>query len=372
MQNKLDYHSQKDEIAKISIPHTIGSLLVFIFVPCIMLFLLRYGFIVLRDSDAPRFITTISAIIWGVGGVGVLYAVTNWALSFLPLKIRDKVEPFVFVGPAVIIITWFLLLPALRSFYLSFFSKWANDFSGIENYIYVFTNRTMIQAFWNNLLWLVFGTGITVVLGLTIALLADRSSLEKTLKSFIFLPMAISMIGAAIIWKFVYTISPDSSQQIGLLNAIVVACGGDTVNWLIMRPWNTFFLIIVFVWMQTGFAMVILSAAIKAVPDQLLAAARIDGANEMTIIFKIIIPYIKRSLITVSTTVLIATLKTFDIVFTMTQGLDGTEVLASQQYKQMFKFFHYGRGSAIAIIIFLAVVPAIVYNLKHSTIWKEK
>jgi alpha-glucoside transport system permease protein len=265
----------------------------------------------------------------------------------------------------MLVLGWYLFLPTVRSLYLSFFDKFSDKFVGLQNYLFVFTDRTMRIAFLNNLWWLIFGTGLCIVFGLTVALLADRSKIERVAKSFVFLPMAISFVGAGVIWKFVYAYRAAELNQIGLLNAIVTVLGGDPVNWLTIRPWNTFLLIGIFVWLQTGFSMVIFSAAIKQVPNDLLEAARIDGATELRIVFQVIIPYIKSTIVTVGTTVLILTLKIFDIVFAMTNGLFGTEVLASQQYKSMFKFLHYGRGSAIAIVILLAVIPVIWYNLKQ-------
>jgi alpha-glucoside transport system permease protein len=203
-----------------------------------------------------------------------------------------------------------------------------------------------------------------VLLGLIIALMAERSHLERFSKALIFLPMAISFIGAGVIWKYVYAYKPPGESQIGILNAIVTAFGGQPVGWLTVRPWNTLFLIVILVWMQTGFAMVVLSAALRGVPTSIKEAGRIDGATEFRVILSIIIPYIRGTIITVSTTILIITLKIWDIVYSMTSGLYGTEVLASQQYKQMFKFLHYGRGSAIAIILVVAVIPVMWYNLK--------
>ncbi len=323
------------------------------------------GFIFLRDSGAPQLIITAVAIVWGVGGVAALYIVFNFLIQKLPDTWEKKITPFLFVGPAIAILTWYLFLPTFRSFYLSFFGKFSKEFVGLKNYIYVFTDRTMLTAFLNNIYWLIFGTGFCVIFGLLIALMADRVKFEKVAKSLIFLPMAISFVGAGVIWKFMYSYRPVDAAQIGLLNAVVTSFGTSPVNWLTLRPWNTFFLIAILVWLQTGFAMVILSAAIKQVPSTLLEAARIDGAKEFRIVFQIIIPYIKSTIVTVSTTILLLTLKVFDIVFAMTNGLFGTEVLASQQYKQMFKFLHYGRGAAIAIIILIAVTPVIWYNLKQ-------
>jgi len=343
----------------------IGRILFAVFVPAVTFLVLWRGFIFLRDSGAPQLVITVVAIIWGVGGVVALYFVANWVIQRFPVAWRTRFVPFLFVGPGVIIMAWYLFIPTLRSLYLSFFDKFSKTFVGFENYKYVFTDRTMLVAFRNNVLWLVLGTGLCVVLGLIIALLADRSKFERVAKSLIFLPMAISFVGAGVIWKFIYAYKAAGLEQIGLLNAIVTALGGEPVGWFTVRPWNTIFLIIILVWLQTGFAMVILSAAIKGVPKELVEAARIDGAKEMRIIFSIVIPYIKSTLITVSTAILLITLKVFDIVYAMTNGLYGTEVLASQQYKQMFKFLHYGRGSAIAIVIFLAVIPVIWYNLKQ-------
>jgi alpha-glucoside transport system permease protein len=269
------------------------------------------------------------------------------------------------VGPALAILGWYLVLPTLRSLYLSFFGPASNKFVGLANYAYVFTDRVMLTAFRNNLLWLVLGTGLSVLLGLIIALMAERSHLEKFSKALIFLPLAISFIGAGVIWKFVYAYQPAGASQIGILNAIVTAFGGQPVGWLTARPWNTLFLIIILVWMQTGFAMIVLSAALRGVPTSLKEAARIDGARELRVITSIVIPYIRGTIVTVSTTILIITLKIWDIVYSMTNGLYGTEVLASQQYKQMFKFLNYGRGSAIAIVLLIAVIPVMWYNLKQ-------
>lgn len=344
---------------------TLGRIVAAVFVPAATFAVLYFGFIFLRDSGAPQGVIAAVAIIWGVGGVAALYFVANWLIEKLPIDWRKRFTPFLFVGPALLILAWYLFLPTVRSLYLSFFDKFSEQFVGFENYVHVFTDRTMRTAFLNNLLWLVFGTGGAVLFGLMVALLADRSGFERLAKSLIFLPMAISFVGAGVIWKFVYAFRGPDQVQIGLLNAIVTGLGGQPVNWLTIRPWNTLFLIAIFVWLQTGFSMVIHSAAIKTVPNELIEAARIDGASEMKIIFSIIIPFISSTIVTVSTTILLVSLKVFDIVFAMTNGLFGTEVLASQQYKNMFSFLHWGRGSAIAIVIVIAVIPVIWYNLRQ-------
>jgi alpha-glucoside transport system permease protein len=222
----------------------------------------------------------------------------------------------------------------------------------------------MVTAIRNNLEWLVIGTTVSTAMGLAIAVLADRSRFDRTAKTFIFLPMAISFVGAGIIWQFVYSYQPPVAPQIGLLNAFLGQFGIGPISWLTTEPINTFMLIVILIWAQTGFAMVILGAALKGVPDELLEAGRIDGASEWQIFQRIIVPAIWPTIITVATTVAILTLKIFDIVWAMTRGNFGTEVIASLQFKQMFVYFDYGRGSALAIILLVAVTPVIWYNLR--------
>jgi alpha-glucoside transport system permease protein len=343
----------------------IGRLVISLVVPLFTFLVMWRIFIFLRDGNAPKLVMALVAIVWGVGGVAALYVVSNWLVERMGARWRTNLLPFVFVGPALAILTWYLFLPTVRTLYYSFFNRTSTKFVGLTNYVFAFTDSAMLESFRNNLLWLVIGTSLSVVFGLLIAILADRSRFEKVAKSLIFMPMAISFVGAGVIWRFIYYYKPPGEEQIGLLNAIVVAMGGQPAAWLTLRPWNTFFLIAIMVWLQTGFALVVLSAALKGVPEELLEAARIDGASEIQIFFKIIIPYIQGTIITVSTTILIATLKIFDIVFVMTNGLFGTEVMASQQYKQMFKYQDFGRGSAVAIILLITVIPVMVYNLRQ-------
>ncbi len=220
-------------------------------------------------------------------------------------------------------------------------------------------------AFRNNILWLIFGTGFSVSLGLLIAVLVDRIKREALAKSFIFLPLAISFVGASVIWKFVYAWQPAGRPQIGILNAVVTAFGAEPIPWLINAPLNTFALILIMIWLQTGFAMVVLSAALKGVPSELLEAARIDGANEIAIFFKVIIPYIKGSIMTVGTTIFIAVLKVFDIVYVMTSGKFQTEVVANRMFVEMFNFRNFGRASALAVILLVVVIPIMIVNVRN-------
>jgi alpha-glucoside transport system permease protein len=327
---------------------------------------LYLGFIFLRDSssDVSRVVIAVVAILWGVGGVGLLYFVANMFVESLTPKWTSRLQPYIFVGPAIALLAWYLAVPTFRTFVQSLYTTegGVTRFAGIANYQAVFTQRIMIEAWTNNIVWLLVGTTFTVVLGLIIAMLADRSSFERVAKSAIFLPMAISMVGAGVIWKFVFDVNP----QIGLFNAAVTGLGGQSQDWIRgIQPYNNLFLILVMVWLQTGFAMVLISAAIKGISEDLLEAARVDGANELTIFFRIIIPSIMGTLVTVTTTTIIFTLKVFDIVMVMTGGQFGTEVIGVRFYKEMFTANNKGFGSAIAIVLLIAVIPVMIYNLRE-------
>ena len=346
---------------------TLGQILISLFVPFVTFFVLYQGYLFLSRAQAPQIVQVLVAIVWGVGGVALLYLVANWLVLKLPIAWAKRLQPFVFVGPAIAIMAWFLAIPVIRSLWSSFRNALGTEWVGLDNYVFAFTDPRMLETFRNNLLWLVFGTTFSVGLGLLIAVLADRSRLEVLYKSIIFTPMAISFVGAGVIWKFVYTFKGTgvNIQEIGLLNAITIALGGTPQPWLNIPPWNNFFLIIIMVWLQTGYAMVILSSAIKGVPAELLEAARIDGASEVRAFFGITIPYIKGTLITVVTTIVIFSLKTFDIVRVMTGGNNSTNVIANEFYLQSFSYNHAGRASAIAIVLLLLVTPVIINNLRE-------
>jgi alpha-glucoside transport system permease protein len=334
-------------------------------VPVVAFLALRWSFIFMRDSEAPKLVIGAVALIVGAAGIWIIYIITNDLVSRLPEGIRERVRPFVFVGPALVILAAYVVFPAINTLYLSFLDAKSEDFVGLENFIFALTDPKMLNVLRNNVLWLIFVTSFAVGLGLLIAVMADRvGGWEPVAKSVIFLPMAISAVGASVIWKFVYSFQPPGRSQIGLLNAIVVALGGEPQGWLTLRPWNNFFLIVVMIWLLTGFCMVVLSAAVKSVPGELFEAARIDGANEVRIFFSVIIPYIRGTLLTITTTVLIMVIKVFDIVFVMTSGQFDTEVIANRMYAEMFKFRNFGRGSALAIILFVAIIPFIIYNVR--------
>jgi alpha-glucoside transport system permease protein len=336
-------------------------------IPIIGIVLLAVSFTFLRDSDANRGLIVLVAIVVGVVGVYGLY----WAMDFvnnqLPERWGSRIRPWIFVGPALSILTLFLVYPTIRTIWLSFLDEDGEAFVGLDNFAYAFTDDVMLTAFRNNVLWLVVGTAFTVGLGLAIASLVDRlrRRAESIAKSIIFLPMAISFVGAAVVWNFMYAFRPEGREQIGLLNAIWTGVGGDPVLWLSKEPWNTLLLIVVLVWLQTGFTMVILSAAIKGVPDDIIEAARIDGATELQIFWRVIIPTIKSTIVVVTTTMIILILKVFDIVWVMTSGEFGTEVIASHMIRQAFRFFDDGKGAAIAVVLLLAVIPVMILNVRR-------
>jgi alpha-glucoside transport system permease protein len=344
----------------------LGRLFVAIVIPLVTFAVLYAGFLFLRDSDAPKWLVTLVAIVWGVGGVAMLFWVFNGVVERLSDQWTARLQPFVFVGPAVAILSWYLAIPVLRTFWLSLHDRNGQEFVGAANYVAIFTERLMREAFRNNLLWIIFGATLSVLFGLLIAVLADRSSWERTSKSLIFLPMAISFVGAGVIWNFIYEVRPVELPQIGLLNAIVVGLGGTPhpwPAWTAISPWNNLFLIVIVIWLQVGFAMVLFSAALKSIPEDLIEAGRVDGANEFQIFFRIMIPYIMGTIITVTTTIVIFTLKIFDVVWVMTGGQFGTEVIATQFYRQSFVARNSGYGSAIAFILLIAVIPVMIYNL---------
>ncbi len=274
--------------------------------------------------------------------------------------------PWLYVAPALLLLTFFLIYPSIDTIRLSFMDKRGEAFVGLLNYSRSFSDATMRTAFRNNALWVAVFTVFTVSFGLIFAVLLDRVKYEKIIKSIVFIPMAISMVGAATIWKFIYAFRPAGASQIGLLNAIVVAFGGEPVGWLIVRPWvNNFCLIVVGIWMWTGFCMVILSASYKNIPKQLMEAARIDGANEWQTFWRVIFPLLRPTLAVVTTTMIVFVLKIFDIVYVMTNGNFGTEVIANLMRKQQFVNHNYGQAAAVAVILLALIIPMMVINIRR-------
>jgi alpha-glucoside transport system permease protein len=313
-----------------------------------------------------KVLTAALAILIGSGGVIALFYAANILVErFAPGKWKNRILPWIYMAPAIIVLGAYLVIPTVLTVYISLFDERSQNFVGLANYADLFTDKVMWEAFRNNILWLVLVTGVSVSLGLVIAVLADRVRYEKVPKTLIFLPMAISFVGASVIWRFIYDYRPAGAEQIGLLNAALTGLGFEPVGWLVERSINNFALIAIMIWLQTGFCMVLLSAAVKGIPNEIIEAARIDGANEFQIFWRVIIPMIRSTIVVVSTTIIILVLKVFDIVFVMTAGNQGTEVIASRMIKEMFNFRDYGRGSAIAVILLLAVIPVMVVNIRR-------
>lgn len=322
----------------------------------------------LRKEDANRFLVVAVALAVGVLGVFFLFWAMNRVVEWLPSHYREGVRPYVFVGPALVILSVFLVYPVVNTILISFRDAQSQDFVGVDNYRFVFTDESMLRAIRNTFGWIVLVPLVAVSVGLVFATLADRLRRgEAVAKSLIFLPMAISFVGAAVVWRFIYSFRPDGfGTNIGLLNAIKQGLGQDPVPWLQERPWNNLMLMVIMVWMQTGFAMIVLSAAIKAIPDEIIEAARIDGASEWRVFRHITIPTIFPTVVVVTTYMVINALKVFDIVFVMGNAeANGTEVIAERMIRWFFIGDHNGRGAAIAVVLFLAVIPVMVWNVRR-------
>ena len=307
--------------------------------------------------------------------IGVLVCVayfhfSNLLLDFFTQKTSKKsvndssIRAIIFIAPGFIVLLIFILYPVFETVRLSFYDKYGRDFVGISNYIWAIQNPEFKRAILNNLGWLLIVPTLSTFFGLVIANLADRLWWGTIAKSLIFMPMAISFVGAGVIWKFIYDYRGPGDQQIGFLNAIIVSLGYEPQAWLTIPIWNNLFLMAVMIWIQTGLAMVIFSAALRGVPKDMLEAARIDGANELKIFTSIIIPYLQQTILVIWTIITILVLKIFDIILALTNGMWQTDVLANLMYDWMFRGGgDSGRGSVFAIVIMIAVIPIMILNI---------
>jgi alpha-glucoside transport system permease protein len=321
----------------------------------------------MRDDDANRLSVVGVAILLGVVGVFFLFWAMDQLVDLMPERVREGFRPYVFVGPALVLLSVFLIYPVITTILVSFRDSRGNDFVGLDNYEFVFTDESMLRSLRNTAGWIVLVPLVAVTVGLAFAALADRLRRgEAVAKSLIFLPMAISFVGAAVTFRLIYSYRPSGfGTNIGLMNGIWQGLGNEPVSWLNQRPWNNLLLMVIMVWMQTGFAMVVLSAAIKAIPDEIIEAARIDGASEMQVFRHITIPSILPTVVVVTTYMVINALKVFDIVFAMGNAeTNGTEVVAERMIRWFFVASHDGRASAIAVVLFLAVIPVMVWNIR--------
>jgi len=310
--------------------------------------------------------SSVSLALLGLIAFLAVVAIVYLLASRASTQIQSWLKYVVFLGPAAVLLLVGLVYPAVRTIWLSFLDARGEEFVGLTNYIFIFTRPELLLVLRNTLLWVVVVPILSTVVGLLIAYLTDRMRGAAIVKSLIFMPMAISFVGASIIWKFVYNFEPNVNRaEIGILSAIVKAVGGEPPNWLLEAPLNTFLLMIVMIWIQSGFAMVILSAAMKAVPDEIVEASMLDGANQVKRFLQITVPMIRNSIVVVLSTITIATLKVFDIVRTMTGGNFETSVVANEMYTQAFRSGNVGTGSGLAVVLFLMVIPLIVYNIRQ-------
>ena len=323
-----------------------------------------------------QLIQAITAVLVSIAFCLVYFAGSNFVLDKiiqLPMGNRGRLEalgnrvrPWLFLGPALALLGMYLVYPFFETFRLSFFDATGETWVGLANYQWVSADQNFLLTIRNNFLWLLVVPAAATMFGLVVAVLADRVWWGGFAKSMVFMPMAISFVGASVIWKFVYDFRGPEAEQIGILNAMVMGMGFEPQAWVTLPFWNNFFLMAILVWIQTGFAMVILSAALRGVPTETIEAARIDGASELQIFFEIMVPQVMSTILVVWTTITITVLKVFDIVMAMTGGQWDTSVLANLMYDWMFRGGgDYGRSSTLAMVLMFAVVPVMAFNIRR-------
>ena len=314
-------------------------------------------------TTSGKFLQMGLAILLFVAVVGLVLFVAS---RFSGRK-GERAVAAAFLAPTALALLVGLIYPGLRTIYQSFFDAAGSKFIALGNYQTIFTDAEQLVVLRNTVLWVVLTPFVATAVGLLYAILVDKSRFESAAKALIFLPMAISFVGASIIWKFVYEFRPDQRnvRQIGLLNQVVVWLGGKPHQWLIDSPMNTVFLIVIMIWIQAGFAMTVLSAAIKAIPDDIVEAARLDGVGALGMFRYVTLPSIRPAVVVVLTTIGIGTLKVFDIVRTVTGGQFKTSVIANEFYSQSFRSNNVGLGAALAVLLFILVLPIVVYNVRQ-------
>ena len=302
---------------------------------------------------------------YGIAAFLFLIGIIVLLVDRAPKRGREKVQLAVFIGPALFMLAVGLVIPTIRTIMLSFKDARSQNWVGFENYEWMFTQPQILTVLRNTGIWVLLTPILATSIGLLYAILIDKAKGESLAKVFIFMPMAISFVGAGIIWKFVYAYRPEEAEQIGLLNQIWVWLGGTPQQWLLNAPLNTVFLIVVMVWIQAGFAMVVLSAAIKGIPQDIIEAARLDGVNAWQMFWRVTLPSIRPAVVVVFVTITIAVMKVFDIVRTMTGGQFDTSVVANELYAQAFRQGQVGHGSALTVFLFLLVLPIVFYQVRN-------
>ncbi len=319
------------------------------------------------NSTQPKLLMLFYGVVAFFAVVGILLLVVDKA----PKRGREKVQLFAFLAPAVVLLAVGLLIPAIRTFVLSFKGPGSFDWVGIENYTWMLTTPSAQRILLNTAVWVLLVPALATSIGLLYAIVIDKARGEALAKALVFMPMAISLVGASIIWKLVYAVRPAEQNQIGVANQLLVMIGFEPYRFLQDPPWNTAFLIVIMIWIQAGFAMVILSAAIKAVSADVIEAARLDGVNAWQMFRNVTLPSIRPAVVVVMVTISIATLKAFDIVRTTTGGQFQTGVVATELYDQAFRFGEEGKGSALAVLLFVLVLPIVIYQVRVLRSQKE-
>ncbi len=317
-------------------------------------------------------LTALQAVVAGIAITALAYWLMNKLIHLLPEKIKKKVEPFIFIGPVLLLIGLFIVIPTIQSIRLSFMLEeidGSTTFVGLQNYRDLLGSEYFASMVINNLMWIIIVPILTVSIGLAIAQFANNvgSKAEKIFKSIFFMPMTISFVSAAVIWRYIYAYAPEGQDQVGLLNTIWIALGGSPQAWFQIEAFkfNNLLLMVILIWLSAGYAMVLLSAAIKSVPEDTLEAGRVDGANTGQIFFKIVLPQIWPTAIAVFITVLIGAMKVFDIVLAMTGGNYNTTVLAQTFYLEYFIYGNTGKAMSAVVFLILAIIPVMFYQVRH-------
>jgi alpha-glucoside transport system permease protein len=328
--------------------------------------MINTAFIAARKTPWEVIFPNLILLIVSLAAFAAIVYLVFLLASRVNVKVQEWLKYAVFLAPAVLLLLIGLVYPTIRTLTMSFMNADSTEFVGFDNYVWSFTIPEILIVLRNTAIWVLVVPILSTLLGLAIAYMTDRMKRPGIVKSLIFLPMAISFVGAGVIWKFVYNFQPNLDKpDIGLFSAVSKALGFTPPNWLLEAPLNTLLLILVMIWIQTGFCMVVISAAMKNVPDEVVEAAMLDGAGNWKRFIRVTIPMIRSTVIVVLTTTAIGTLKVFDIVRTMTGGNFETNVIANEMYSQSFRQMNYGQGSALAVILLLCVLPIIAYNIRQ-------
>ena len=316
-------------------------------------------------------LSSILAILFGPLATFFLYWLLNKLVSLIPnQKVRNAIEPYAFIGVVLLLVGALLVGPTIQTMIFSFFNfvdDEPSEWIGLTNYIKLLEDPNFLYTIRNNVLWVAVVPAVTIILGLLIATLTDKLGKvrEQIFKSIIFMPMAISFVAASSIWRLNYQWDAGDTQ-IGTLNAIIKAVGLTPVNWIQTEEFalNNLMLMVIVIWANAGFAMTLLSAAVKAVPEETIEAAAIDGATGVQAFFRVVLPQIWGTVVSVFITVLISSMKIFDVIWGMTGGNFHTNVLGVDFFLQYFVYLNTGKASAIVVMLMIAIIPVMIYQIR--------